>query len=318
MHTLTDNPLNVNAFLDIQGSDQDSSFLEFDPQMSDYPTRIQHLHDASTNADMKTSSAVVPPMPPQRTRERARSTRQRVQEITSMSSPRSTVKGNRAGETTSMVERLKRSQSGGDIPVGPTSAGPRQEYNRPGNFREAEPAVQTELEEDDYAWYYRNPQRYVWRPRNARKRMHRRKRVMFGVATGEEGAPTNRSLFIAYLHQQHYSPALLLPLLGSDDKIGTWDAHSSKEKSRSVNDIAIIHDEESALLSMSDLQEDLFSPHEYRSSHGPARERTSCSSSIESFEPSIFFFSSATSSPPSGYDIGNEKYNNDTIHKLAY
>lgn len=309
MHTLTGNPLNGNAIFDGHGSDQNPSFLELDASTTDHLLPVQYLRDVPTDADMKSGNIVTPlvqAIPPPRTRQRARSTRQRVQEVTSTSGTRSTAKGSRAVDIAS--ERLKRSESGDDISGHNT--GPRQENNKPANLREGEAAVQKELEEDDYAWYYRNPHRYVWRPRNARKRMHRRKRVMYGVATGEEGAPTNMTLFIAYLLHQQYSPTLIQPLSGPE---GHKKPTSATEEEAPLATAVAEGYNEASLYSMPDVQEDLFSSNEYRSSHGPERGYTSCSSSMESSDSSCPSISSAASSPQLGYYIGNDKINNDTI-----
>lgn len=65
-------------------------------------------------------------------------------------------------------------------------------------------------DEDDYAWYYKNPQRYVRRPRDLRMRMHSRRRLHTHREGGEaEGVPTttNRSLFSAYL-QRHFGSTM--------------------------------------------------------------------------------------------------------------
>ena len=61
-------------------------------------------------------------------------------------------------------------------------------------------------DEDDYAWYYRNPHRYV----RLRMRMHSRRRLQSRQESGEaEGVPTttNRNLFSAYL-QRHFGSAM--------------------------------------------------------------------------------------------------------------
>ncbi|KIM48522.1 hypothetical protein M413DRAFT_20906 [Hebeloma cylindrosporum] len=65
-------------------------------------------------------------------------------------------------------------------------------------------------DEDDYAWYYKNPQRYIRRPRDLRMRMHSRRKLHSRWEGGEaEGVPTatNRSLFSAYL-QRHFGSAM--------------------------------------------------------------------------------------------------------------
>jgi len=67
-----------------------------------------------------------------------------------------------------------------------------------------------EEDEDDYAWYYNNPQRYIHRPRDLRMRIHSRRRLNSHWVGGEEEevpAATNRSLFSAYFHR-HYGSAM--------------------------------------------------------------------------------------------------------------
>ncbi|KAH9484517.1 hypothetical protein JR316_0003999 [Psilocybe cubensis] len=311
MHAFGANALASNTSFDVYGGDQNSSFLEFDAFAADHSSHFQYLRDVPTEAGLKSGSITTPLVQtnsPTRVRQRARSTRQRVQEVTSTSGTRSIAKGSRAVDGAS--ERLKRTESGGDISG--YHQGPRQENNKPANLRDAEAAAQRELEEDDYAWYYRNPHRYVWRPRNARKRMHRRRRIIHGVAAGEEGAPTNMSLFIAYLQSQQYSPTLIRPLLVSEAR----NKSTSVTEDEGPHSMALVdHDDEDAsMLSMPDAQEDLFSPNECHFTDGPEHEYTSYSSSLESSDSSCVTISSAASSPQLGYDTRNDKNYNEMVY----
>ncbi|KAF9562756.1 hypothetical protein CPC08DRAFT_721990 [Agrocybe pediades] len=180
------------------------------------------------------------------------------------------------------------------------------------NYPAAEAAAQQEIEEDDQAWYYRNPHRYVRWPKNARLRMQKRKRIMRGVATGEEGAPTNRTLFAAFL-MRHYPSIRVDSLLGTEDVEdchrdewlhgGTemvlpspqWNGDS--RSSGSQQGLATGH---SSILSPSNLiadewQEELFTPNEARIGYGPRSRRISISSSVESYTSSIDSYDSAVS-----------------------
>lgn len=75
-------------------------------------------------------------------------------------------------------------------------------------------SLQTQAAEDDeYAWYFNNPDRYVWRPRNRRAAKGKaRNRVVLHGELGEEcDAEMNRSLFIPYFVRYYGPTPLSLP-----------------------------------------------------------------------------------------------------------
>ena len=72
-------------------------------------------------------------------------------------------------------------------------------------------------DEDDYAWYYKNPHRYV----RLRMQMHSRRRLQSRLESGEgEGVSTatNMSLFSAYL-QRHFGSAMAFSSESESDTV---------------------------------------------------------------------------------------------------
>jgi len=190
---------------------------------------------------------------------------------------------------------------------------------------EADAAAQREIDEDDYAWYYRNPQRYNRRPRNSRLRMQRRKKIVCGVATGEEGAATNRTLFAAYLARyypsirvtssvakeegKHKQSEVLADDCGTEDTEDSWKMVSgggvqiSEELTKMLHGTQSIVEISSVDSTMEDWQEDLFSPNEAYANRFNSRSRSfSISSSIQSYSSTYSYYDSAASSVRLSYE----------------
>ncbi|KDR69335.1 hypothetical protein GALMADRAFT_145710 [Galerina marginata CBS 339.88] len=248
--------------------------------------------------------------------------------------PRPTAKGHRAGETPILgqsgmratVERTKyssqsqRAESGHNIDH--QRHHPLPDSHRPVHpktFWEAELAAQREIDEDDYAWYYRNPHRYTWRPRaqstsvSTRLRLYtRRRKIMYGVATGGEGAPTNNALFSAYV-VRHFRD-VCVEFGGCEEN--AEGKQYGKERDGSVAKAVAWREQISEQakpgiqLSMSgsqeDWQEELFSPVGESSRSHHLFRRASRSSSIETYTSSNSSSSSPSSNGRLSYDVSME------------
>lgn len=145
---------------------------------------------------------------------------------------------------------------------------------------------------------------------------------MCGVATGEEGAPTNMTLFAAYV-VRHFED-VSAGFGGSEVKADSYseERKSGQERNEPVSGTGAVGTEqcleqgktsmqppisgnkESTLLSMEDWQEELFSPMENSNPSHHRFRRASQSSSIETYTSSS---NSSSSSPSSSgrlsYDI---------------
>ena len=70
-------------------------------------------------------------------------------------------------------------------------------------------------DDDEYAWYFKNPHRYVWKPRERRSARPHSRTPLYGELRESRDAEMNRSLFASYLIR-HYGAAP-----GADTQAGT-------------------------------------------------------------------------------------------------
>ena len=76
-------------------------------------------------------------------------------------------------------------------------------------------AATTADDDDEYAWYFKNPHRYVWKPRERRSARPHSRTPLYGELRESRDAEMNRSLFASYLIR-HYGAAP-----GADTQAGT-------------------------------------------------------------------------------------------------
>ncbi|KJA24208.1 hypothetical protein HYPSUDRAFT_65708 [Hypholoma sublateritium FD-334 SS-4] len=69
-------------------------------------------------------------------------------------------------------------------------------------------------DDDEYAWYFKNPHRYVWKPRERRTARTHRRTPLYGELGAARDVEMNRSLFASYLIR-HYGAAPVAEAQGS-------------------------------------------------------------------------------------------------------